>query len=122
MTVYLHIIADPNQLMSAVRSKVRDMDSNLPIYAMRTTEVQINNSLSTERMIASLSAVFGFLATLLAVIGLYGVMPTPLPSAREKSAFESPRRRTGNVIWLVMREVLLLVAIGVVAGVTASLP
>src|SRR6266403_2050294 len=77
MTVYLRTIADPNQLMSAVRSKVRDMDSNLPIYAMRTTEVQINNSLfslSTEHMIASLSAVFGFLATLLAVIGLYGVM------------------------------------------------
>src|SRR6267154_1706521 len=48
--------------------------TNLRIYAMRTTEVQINNSLSTERMIASLSAVFGFLATLLAVIGLYGVM------------------------------------------------
>src|SRR6267154_1781671 len=58
MTVYLRTTAD----------------SNHPIYAMRTTEVQINNSLSTERMIASLSAVFGFLATLLAVIGLYGVM------------------------------------------------
>src|SRR5712671_6177927 len=36
MTVYLRTSADPNQLMSAVRSKVRDMDSNLPIYAMRT--------------------------------------------------------------------------------------
>src|SRR5260370_37432546 len=66
--------ADPNQLMAAVRSKVRDMDSNLPVYNMRTTEVAINNSLSTERMIASLSAVFGFLATLLAAIGLYAVM------------------------------------------------
>src|SRR2546422_7190666 len=42
MTVYLRTTADSNQLMSAVRSKVRDMDSNLPIYAMRTTEVQIN--------------------------------------------------------------------------------
>src|SRR5207244_11485334 len=51
MTVYLRTIVDPSQLMSAVRLKVRDMDSNLPIYAMRTSEVQINNSLSTERMI-----------------------------------------------------------------------
>jgi hypothetical protein len=49
---------------------------------MRTTEVQINNSLSTERMIASLSAVFGFLATLLAVIGLY--------QAAEKSRVAQP--------------------------------
>jgi len=122
MTVYLRTAADPNQLMSAVRLKVRDMDSNLPIYAMRTTEVQINNSLSTERMIASLSAVFGFLATLLAVIGLYGVMAyTVAQRTREVGIRIALGAARGNVIWLVMREVLLLVAIGVVAGVTASL-
>jgi predicted permease len=122
MTIYLRTIVDPNQLMSAVRSKVRDMDSNLPIYAMRTSEVQINNSLSTERMIASLSAVFGFLATLLAVIGLYGVMAyTVAQRTREVGIRMALGAARGNVIWLVMREVLLLVAIGVVAGVTASL-
>src|SRR5713226_583097 len=122
MTVYLRTTADPNQLMSAVRSKVRDMDSNLPLYAMRTTEVQINNSLSTERMIASLSAVFGFLATLLAVIGLYGVMAyTVAQRTREVGIRMALGAARANVIWMVMREVLLLVAIGVVAGVTASL-
>jgi predicted permease len=121
-TVYLRTTGAPNQIMSAVRSKVRDMDSNVPVYAMRTTEVQINNSLSTERMIASLSAVFGFLATLLAVIGLYGVMAyTVAQRTREvgiRMALGAARR---NVIWMVMREVLLLVAIGVVAGVIFSL-
>jgi predicted permease len=122
MTVYLRTTADPNQLMSGVRSKVRDMDSNLPIFAMRTTEVQINNSLSTDRMIASLSAVFGFLATLLAVIGLYGVMAyTVAQRTREVGIRIALGAARGNVIWLVMREVLLLVAIGVVAGITASL-
>ncbi len=122
MTVYLRTTADPNQLMSAIRSKVRDMDSNLPVYAMRTTEVQINNSLSTERMIASLSAVFGFLATLLAVIGLYGVMAyTVAQRTREVGIRIALGAARGNVIWLVMHEVLFLVAIGVVAGVTASL-
>ncbi|PYU71579.1 MAG: multidrug ABC transporter substrate-binding protein, partial [Acidobacteria bacterium] len=122
MTVYLRTIVDPNQLMSAVRSKVRDMDSNLPVYALRTTEVQINNSLSTERMIASLSAVFGFLATLLAVIGLYGVMAyTVAQRTREVGIRMALGAARGNVIWMVMREVLLLVAVGVVAGVTASL-
>ena len=121
MTIYVRTIGDANQLMSTVRSTVRDMDPNVPIYAMRTTEVTINESLSTERMIASLSAVFGFLATLLAVIGLYGVMAyTVAQRTREvgiRIALGAPR---GKVIWLVMREVLLLVAIGVIAGVTAS--
>jgi ABC-type antimicrobial peptide transport system permease subunit len=122
MTVYLRTTADPKQLMSAVRSKVRDMDSNLPIYAMRTTEVQVNNSLSTERMIASLSAVFGFLATLLAVIGLYGVMAyTVAQRTREVGIRMALGAARGNVIWMVMREVLLLVAIGVVAGVSSAL-
>jgi predicted permease len=122
MTIYLRTSADLNQLMSTIRSTVRDMDPNVPVYSMRTTEVTINESLSTERMIASLSAVFGFLATLLAVIGLYGVMAyTVAQRTREVGIRIALGAARGNVIWLVMREVLLLVAIGVVAGVTASL-
>jgi predicted permease len=122
MTIYLRTTVDPNQLMSAVRSKVREMDSNIPIYAMRTTEVQINNSLSAERMIASLSAVFGFLATLLAVIGLYGVMAyTVVQRTREVGIRMALGAARSNVIWMVMREVFLLVVIGVAVGVTASL-
>jgi predicted permease len=122
MTIYVRTTADPNLLMSAIRSKVRDLDSNLPLYAMRTTEVQISNSLSSERMIASLSAVFGFLATLLAVIGLYGVMAyTVAQRTREVGIRMALGAAQGNVIWMVMREVLLLIAIGVGLGVPAAL-
>jgi predicted permease len=121
MTIYVRTTGDANQLMSTVRSTVRAMDPDVPIYAMRTTEVTINESLSTERMIASLSAVFGFLATLLAVIGLYGVMAyTVAQRTREVGIRIALGAARGKVIWLVMREVLLLVAIGVIAGVTAS--
>ena len=122
MTIYLRTVGDPNQIMAAARAKVRDMDANVPVYSMRTTETQINNSLSTERMIASLSAVFGFLATLLAVIGLYGVMAyTVAQRTREVGIRMALGAARSHVLWLVMREVFLLVAIGVVAGVTASL-
>jgi ABC-type antimicrobial peptide transport system permease subunit len=122
MVIYVRTVGNPDLLMSAIRSKVRDMDSNLPIYAMRTTEVQLNNSLATDRMIASLSAVFGFLATLLAVIGLYGVMAyTVAQRTREVGIRMALGAAQGNVIWMIMREVLLLIAIGVAAGVPASL-
>src|SRR5437867_12847113 len=114
MTVYLRTRVEPNPLMAAVREKVRRLDANLPIYDMRTTEVQINNSLTTERMIASLTSVFGSLATLLAVIGLYGVMAyTVAQRTREigiRMALGADRRK---VIWMVMRDVLLLVAAGI---------
>lgn len=122
MTVYVRTTFDPNQLMPAVRAKVRELDPNLPIYEMRTTEVQISNSLTTERMIASLSTIFGFLATLLAAIGLYGVMAYTVAQRRReigiRMALGADR---GKVIWMVMRDVLLLVAAGVVVGVPVAL-
>jgi len=116
MTVYLRTKADPNQLMPLVHAKVRELDPNLPIYSMRTMDVQLSNSLSTERMIASLSTVFSFLATLLAILGLYGVMAYSEIGIR--MALGAAQR---NVVWMVMREVLLLIVIGVGAGVPAAL-
>jgi ABC-type antimicrobial peptide transport system permease subunit len=122
MTVYVRATAEPNPLMNAIRAKVRDLDPNLPIYSMRTEEAQISDSLTTERMIASLSTVFGFLATLLAVIGLYGVMAYSVAQrTREIGIRMALGAAQGNVIWLVMRDVLLLVVAGVVTGVSASL-
>jgi predicted permease len=122
MTVYVRTAADPAQLMSIVRQRIRDLDPNLPIYDMRTTKAQLDNSLSHERMIASLSTVFGFLATLLAVIGLYGVMAyTVAQRTREIGIRMALGAAQGKVIWMVMREVLVLVAIGVAFGVPAAL-
>ena len=122
MTVYVRTALEPKQLMSTVRSKVRDLDPNLPIYGMRTMDTQITNSLSTERMIASLSTVFGFLATLLAVIGLYGVMAYSVAQrTREIGIRMALGAAQGSVVWMVMRDVLRLIAIGVVVGVPAAL-
>jgi predicted permease len=122
MTVYLRTIGEPNQLMTSIRAKVREMDANLPIYAMRTMDDQISNSLSTERMIASLSTVFGFVATVLAIIGLYGVMSYSVAQrTREIGIRMALGAEQGKVIGMVMREVLLLIAIGVAVGVPAAL-
>jgi predicted permease len=122
MTVYVRTTLDPTPLMSLIRTKVRDLDPNIPIYDLRTTEKQISNSLSSERMIASLSSVFGFLATLLAIIGLYGLMAyTVAQRTREIGIRMALGAAQGTVIWMVMREVLLLVGIGVAVGVPASL-
>ncbi len=122
MTVYLRTAVDPGLLMPTVREKVRELDPNLPIYGLRTTEVQISNSLVTERMIASLSTVFGFLATMLAVIGLYGVMSyTVAQRTREIGIRMALGAEQGNVVWMVMRDVLRLIGIGVVAGIPAAL-
>jgi predicted permease len=122
MTVYLRTMGEPAQLMSTVRAKVHELDANLPIYAMRTMDEQIRNSLATERMIASLSTVFGFLATVLAIIGLYGVMSYSVAQrTREIGIRMALGAEQGKVIGMVMREVLMLIAIGVAVGVPAAL-
>jgi predicted permease len=122
MTVYLRTSLDPKQLMSAVRRKVQRIDPNVPVYAMRTTEEQIDLSLRTERLVASLSTVFGFLATLLAIIGLYGVMAyTVARRTREIGIRMALGALGGNVIWMVMKEVLILIAAGVVTGIPLAL-
>jgi len=122
MTIYVRTAGEPNQLMSSVRAKMRELDANVPIYAMRTMDEQISNSLSTERMIASLSTVFGFVATVLAIIGLYGVMSYSVAQrTREIGIRMALGAEQGKVIGMVMREVVTLIAIGVGVGVPAAL-
>ena len=114
MTVYVRTSLPPDQFFSVVRSKARELDANVPLYAMRSMDDQISNSLLMERLIASLSAVFGFLATLLAVIGLYGVMAyTVARRTREIGIRMALGAFQGDVIWMVMREVLVLVCCGI---------
>jgi len=122
MTVYVRTTGEPNQLMASVRAKLRELDANLPIYAMRTMDEQISNSLATERMIASLSTVFGFVATALAIIGLYGVMSYSVAQrTREIGIRMALGAVQGKVVWMVMREVLRLIVVGVAVGVPAAL-
>ena len=84
-------------------------------------DAQIENSLLVERLIAGLSTIFGCLATLLAMVGLYGVMAyTVERRTREIGIRMALGAIHGDVIWLVMREVVWLVAIGMAAGLAAS--
>jgi len=83
---------------------------------------QIDRSLVTERMIAMLSAVFGIIATLLATVGLYGVMAyTVARKTKEIGIRMALGAFAKDVVWMVMREVLLLIGTGVVVGVTSAL-
>lgn len=121
MTVYARTVMNSDQFFSVVRSKVHSMDANLPIYGMQTMEEQISTSLIIERLIASLSGVFGLLATLLAVIGLYGVMAyTVARRTREIGIRMALGAFQSDVIWMVMREVLILVCAGLAAGLAAA--
>jgi predicted permease len=121
MTAYVRTAQNPDQVFLSIRKRVHDLDPNLPVFEMITLERQVENSLVTERLVATLSSGFGFLATLLAAIGLYGVMAyTVARRTREIGIRMAIGAAQADVLWLVMREVLFLLAIGIAIALPAS--
>jgi predicted permease len=122
MTAYVRASADPAGLTSTLRRVVTELDPDVPLYSVRTLDRQLANSLITERLLATLAAGFGLLATLLAAVGLYGVMAFMVARrTREIGIRMALGASGGSVIWLVMREVTLLVGLGVAIGLPAAL-
>jgi putative ABC transport system permease protein len=122
VAVYVRAGLGANAMHSIIRSAVRSLDPSMPVYAMKTLEAQLDETLLSERLIALLSAGFGALATLLAAIGLYGVMAFVVARrTKEMGLRMALGAQSGAVIWLVMKEVLALVVIGLAIGVPAAL-
>jgi predicted permease len=106
---------------AALRNEVKKLDASMPVYEMKTLAAQLDQSLLTERLIALLSAGFGLLATLLASVGLYGVMAfTVARRTKEMGVRMALGAQPASVIWLVMKEVLLLLSIGLAIGIPAA--
>jgi predicted permease len=121
MAAYVRTAREPEQVFSSIRQTVSQMDPNMPVFQMKTLEKQMDESLITERLVASLSSAFGFLATILASIGLYGVMAYMVAQrTREIGVRMALGAAMNDVVWLVMREVLLLAGIGIAIGLPAA--
>ncbi len=121
MTAYVRTDRDPSQMFAAIRRIAHDIDPNVPLFAMITLEKQMANSLVTERLVATLSTAFGFLATLLAGIGLYGVMAYTVARRTREIGIRMAIGAGGrDVIWLVMGEVFVLVGMGIAIALPAS--
>ena len=122
MTYYVRARGDAAALAASVRAAVRQVDSNLPIFNVKTMDQQMDESLFIERMVAALSVTFGALATLLAAIGLYGVMSYSVARrTREIGVRMALGAERSSVLWLVLREVSLLVCAGIFVGIPVSL-
>lgn len=120
--IYLRTQTPSASAFKLIRAEVRQLDSGIPVYDMKTVEAQLDETLLSDRLIAMLSAGFGALATLLASIGLYGVMAFVVARRqRELGIRLALGAQPGFLIWMVMREVLLLLAIGLALGVPAGM-
>jgi len=120
-TFFVRASQSAASLGGALRGAAAALDPNLPVYNLETVATQINESIYIDRMIAALSVFFGGLATLLAAIGLYGVMAYNVARrTREIGVRMALGAEQGNVLWLVMKEVALLAGIGIAAALPAA--
>src|SRR5574338_380020 len=120
--IYLRSETSSQSAFNMVRNEVRQLDAGIPVYDMKTVDAQLDETLLSDRLVAMLSAGFGALATLLASIGLYGVMAFVVARRqRELGIRLALGAQPRFVLWMVMREVLLLLAVGLAVGLPAGL-
>jgi len=120
-TVYLRTTRPAETMFSLVRQIVTGLDPNIPVHGTRTLQGQVALSLSRERLVATMTAAFGVLATLLAVIGLYGVMSyTVTRRTREIGVRVALGATSTDISWLVIRETLIIAAVGILAALPAA--
>jgi predicted permease len=104
------------------RNVVKSLDAAMPVYEVKTLERQLDETLLSDRLVALLAAWFGLLATLLASIGLYGVMAFVVARRRKELGIRMALgAQPATVVWLVMKEVLVLLAIGLAVGIPSAM-
>ncbi len=114
----LRTAANPGTVAEEARAAVRAFDPNLPVLRVRTLTNLVDDSLSDQIVMAKLSSLFAGLALALASVGLYGLISYAVAGrTREIGLRMALGARSGNLLWLVLREVLLMVAIGIAAGI-----
>jgi predicted permease len=111
--------ADPHAVASELRKVIAQVAPNLPIQDIATLSERVNRLLVQERLIAQITACFGLLALLLACIGIYGLISYAVARRTAEMGIRMALgARQASVMWLVLREALILVVIGLGAGIS----
>jgi predicted permease len=121
MTVYARIVGDPRSVLPGLRDQVRRIDPNLVVTDLRMMDEQLAMRLSNERLLSFLSAGFAVLASVLALVGLHGVLAFVVVRRTKeigiRMALGAERR---GVIRMVMSEMAAVIGVGLACGIAAG--
>jgi predicted permease len=122
MALYVRVDGSPRAAIPHIRDAVQAVDRHLPMFDIHTLAEEVDSVLVRERLMATLSGMFGLLALVLASVGLYGLFAFAVAQRTREIGIRmalGAQRRT--VVWTVMREVLVLVLLGISLGIPATL-
>ena len=118
----LRTAADPQAILPAIREVVAKVNTNLPLFDVKTESEQIDRLLFQERLVARLSSFFALLALVLACMGLYGLLSYEVSRrTREIGIRMALGAHPGSVLKLVLRQGILLAIVGAAAGIGVAL-
>jgi predicted permease len=121
MMFHLRTGGDPINYMGTIQRLVREIDTKLQVINLQTMTDVVDESLMRERFLAQIASALSLFALLLACIGLYGVMSYAVTGRANEIGIRMALGATvHDVVRLVMREVTLLIVIGVGIGMTAA--
>ena len=122
MTFYVKTAADPEQLVGQIPRIINGIDPNLPVEELRTLAEQVKQNVFMDRFIGIMSTAFAVLATLLAAIGLYGVLAyTVAQRTREIGLRMALGAAPARVRLMILRQVGVMTTIGAVIGLLAAM-
>jgi predicted permease len=118
MQVELRVRGEPLAILPAARKVVEQMDPNLPLIQPTTQQAQYETTISQQLLFARLAGFFGLLAVLLVATGLYGTLAYRVNNRTVEIGLRmAVGARRGQVVWMVLRDSLILTAVGVAIGV-----
>jgi predicted permease len=119
---YIRTATPPEQMLSTIPALMRKLDASLPLGDVKTMETQVRENVSQDRIISTLSLAFAVLATVLAAIGLYGVLAyTVTQRTREFGLRMALGADGGRVRAMVMTQVVKMAIIGGVIGMALAI-
>jgi predicted permease len=121
-TLAVRTMGDPDELVQSIRQKIGQIDAAVSITDSKSMIDNLNRSLAQERFVATIGGFFGVVALLLAAIGLYGVMSQSVTRRTREIGIRMALGAEGRrVLWLVLRDALIMVVLGAAVGIGSAL-